>query len=258
MNPDALGHERFGSGEQSVAFVHGFTQTREAWRPIATRFSVSRRVVLIDLPGHGSSTDIVSDLPHAGRLLADLCPTDIVVGYSMGARVALHAAIQPGCTFGGLVLIGAHPGIESIDEREARRQQDHRLATRLEGIGLEKFIGEWLEQPMFESIRHLGHADRLTNSVTGLAQSLRLMGTGTQRILDDQLPEIRCPTLLMAGQRDIKFRQLAERMAARMTNSRLVTIPDAGHACHLEQPDATFEAISDWIDSFGDDQATSQ
>lgn len=253
-----LGHERFGIGEPSVAFVHGFTQTRESWRPIATRFSATKRVMLIDLPGHGSSTDNADDLPHAGRLLADLCPTDVVVGYSMGARVALHAAIQPGSAFRGLVLIGAHPGIESNAERDARRIRDNDLATRLEDVGLEIFIEEWLDQPMFESIRHLDHADRLTNSVHGLAHSLRHLGTGTQRVLNDRLPDISCQVLLIAGQRDVKFRQLAERMAARITNSRIVTISEAGHACHLEQPDATFDAIKDWIDSLENEEPTRQ
>ena len=256
MNPEGLAHERFGDGQPPLAFVHGFTQTRESWRPIASRFAPFRQVELIDLPGHGKTTATDIDLPTAGRLLAKICAHHTVIGYSMGARVALHAALHTEAALSGLALIGAHPGIAADGERDERRRQDETLASRIEEVGVETFIEDWLSQPMFAAVRHLGRADRLSNTAHGLAESLRHLGTGTQDVLDDQLGRIRCPVLLMVGEKDTKFLQLAERMAERIETSRIVTIAGAGHACHLEQPEATFEVLREWIDSLGDGEST--
>jgi 2-succinyl-6-hydroxy-2,4-cyclohexadiene-1-carboxylate synthase len=251
MNPEILAHERFGVGQPSLTFVHGFTQTRESWRPIASRFASTNHVTLIDLPGHGRSQVAARDLMDAGRLLVDISLHDVVIGYSMGARVALHGALRRNNAIRGLVLIGVHPGIVSDEERDDRRRSDEELAAHIERVGTAAFIDEWLSQPMFEAIRHLDHDDRLGNSAHGLAESLRRLGTGTQEVLDARMAEITCPVLLLAGQRDTKFVQLAKRMEKRLTNARLETIAGAGHACHLEQPDATVEVLRAWLDSVG-------
>lgn len=251
MSPERLAHERIGTGPRSLAFVHGFTQTRESWRPIASRFASTNRVTLIDLPGHGRSLVIAQDLMDAGRLLVETSTDDVIIGYSMGARVALHGLLQRSTGIRGLVLIGAHPGIISSEEREDRRRSDEELAAHIERVGTAAFIDEWLSQPMFETIRHHDHDDRFTNTAHGLAESLRRLGTGSQDVLDDRLAEITCPVLLLAGERDTKFVRLAERMQERLTNARFETIAGAGHACHLERPDATVDALSTWLESVG-------
>jgi pimeloyl-ACP methyl ester carboxylesterase len=80
---------------------------------------------------------------------------------------------------------------------------------------------------------------RLENTAEGLAASLRLAGTGAQVPLWDRLAELAMPVLLVAGEHDAKFRALAERMAAAIgTNATVALVTGAGHAAHLEQPDA--------------------
>jgi 2-succinyl-6-hydroxy-2,4-cyclohexadiene-1-carboxylate synthase len=246
---DVLAHESIGQGTPALTFVHGFTQTRESWRPLASRFATTRRVSLVDLPGHGSSVDVPEDLDQAGRLLAAVSANSVIVGYSMGARVALHAALSGSDRLLGLVLTGAHLGIQSPDERAKRRDADEALARRIEQIGVDRFVKEWLDQPMFAGVRHLSSSDRLLNSAHGLAGALRRLGTGTQLPLDERLSSLDLPVLLLVGDKDTKFIEQADRMARRVDGAQIALIAGAGHACHLEQPEETFSVVDEWLGS---------
>jgi 2-succinyl-6-hydroxy-2,4-cyclohexadiene-1-carboxylate synthase len=69
------------------------------------------------------------------------------------------------------------------------------------------------------------------------------MGTGAQPSYWDALEEVRIPTLLLAGEEDVKFTRVAERMAEGMPRASLRLIPLAGHAIHLENPFAWLAAV---------------
>lgn len=87
----------------------------------------------------------------------------------------------------------------------------------------------------------------MSNTSEGLIASLRLAGTGTQTPLWDQLPLLAAPALFIAGERDDKFCALAQRMASLTSDGTFVSIPLAGHAAHIEQPQPVFEALSGWL-----------
>jgi 2-succinyl-6-hydroxy-2,4-cyclohexadiene-1-carboxylate synthase len=143
------------------------------------------------------------------------------------------------------LLIGASAGLEDARARAARRGEDEALAARIEREGLERFVDRWMERPLFASQRRLGEAalararaQRLSNRAHGLAQSLRGMGTGAQPALHARLPWVRVPILLVAGSLDAKFAAIASDLASRLPNARARLVPGAGHACHLEEPEA--------------------
>jgi 2-succinyl-6-hydroxy-2,4-cyclohexadiene-1-carboxylate synthase len=163
-----------------------------------------------------------------------------LVGYSMGGRIALHAAFALADHLDRLVLIGASPGIADAEERAARRAADDALADRIEAIGVEAFAREWAQLPLWQGqpdrVAAAAHADRLRNTPEGLAAALRGLGTGVMDPLWDALPSLTVPVTLAVGERDEKFRAIAERMAAALPRAELRVIPDAGHAAHLEHP----------------------
>ncbi len=90
-------------------------------------------------------------------------------------------------------------------------------------------------------------SDRLRNTPAGLASSLRTCGTGTQTPLWDRLGEIVCPTLVLVGEHDAKFRALGERVVDGIADSEFVVIPSSGHSVHLEQPDATAAVLAEFL-----------
>ena len=234
-----------------MLLAHGFTQTAQSWSLVqqllrARGFDDSKA---IDLPGHGSAGDVRADLWGSADHLVAAGGRTTYIGYSMGGRVSLHAALAHPDVVERLVLIGATAGIDNVDARAQRRTDDELLADRIETIGVEAFIDEWLQNPLFAGLtpNQALREDRLHNTADGLASSLRLAGTGTQAPLWDRLIEISCPVLLLVGQQDQKFRAIAERMATALPNAELLAIDDAGHSVHLEQPERTVDALIDWL-----------
>jgi 2-succinyl-6-hydroxy-2,4-cyclohexadiene-1-carboxylate synthase len=238
---------------QRFVLAHGFTQSAKSWTTFQ-RLLESRlpgaTTIAIDLPGHGDAESPADlDLWASADLLADQGGPGVYVGYSMGGRVALHTALAHPDVVDRLVLIGATAGIDDPDERAARRAADERLADHIEAVGVGTFIDEWLTNPLFAGLTDATaqRADRLRNSPAGLAASLRATGTGTQTPLWDRLGEIECPVLVLVGEHDAKFTELGRRLVCGLSRGELVVVPGAGHSVHLEQPDATVDAIAAWL-----------
>ena len=206
-------------------------------------------VVALDAPGHGSASDVDLDLVEGGAWLASTGGRATYVGYSMGGRLCLHAALAAPDSVRGLVLISATGGMDDVREREARRQADEALADRIERIGVPAFLDEWMAQPLFAGLSTAaqGRAERLDNSAAGLAASLRRAGTGTQEPLWDRLRDLGVPTLVVAGALDDKFVTLGRRLADTIPDAELAIVDGAGHAVHLEQPIAFLAILRSWL-----------
>lgn len=230
-----------------VVLVHGFTQTRRSWAPfVPTLVAAGHHVVAVDAPAHGRSAGHRTDLEEGARLLGEVGGDAAYVGYSMGGRLALHLAVQRPELVERLVLVGATAGLDAEEERAARRATDEALAADLERDGLDAFLARWLANPLFATLpaESAGIEDRRENTVEGLAASLRLTGTGTQRPLWEDLARLTMPVRFVVGEHDEKFTALAGRMqAAWGGDAEVAVIAGAGHACHLERPDAFLDVV---------------
>jgi 2-succinyl-6-hydroxy-2,4-cyclohexadiene-1-carboxylate synthase len=166
----------------------------------------------------------------------------------MGARLALVVALAHPRRVERMILVSASPGIADDVEREARRADDERLAAELEAEDdIEAFARRWAAQPLLRrqppAIAAAAHEDRLRNDPAGLAAALRSIGAGAMEPLWARLGELPMPVTLIAGERDSKYRKLAERMAARIPRAEALVVPAAGHAVHLEAPAIVAAAI---------------
>jgi len=238
-----------GSGPRLV-LVHGFTQTRRSWGPAASGLARHRQVVLVDAPGHGRSGGVRAGLWDGAALIGDVGGRADYVGYSMGGRFLLHLALARPELVTRLVLVGATPGIEELPDRMERRKGDREWAQLLVDEGMESFLDRWLAGPLFRglSAEAAGREARLENTVTGLASSLRLAGTGSQEPLWDRLAGLAMPVLLVVGGKDDKFRAIAERMADGIgANASLAVIEGAGHAAHLEDTGRFVEVVDAFL-----------
>jgi 2-succinyl-6-hydroxy-2,4-cyclohexadiene-1-carboxylate synthase len=241
--------ERHGHGPPLV-LVHGFTQTRRCWGPVRDALADDHEVISVDAPGHGRSAEITGGLADGAALIADQGGEATYLGYSMGARFALHVALARPALVRGLVLLGGTAGIDDADERAARRERDRHTAAQLQAEGLEAFLERWLRQPLFARVPpdRAFRAERLENTVTGLMESLEHAGTGSQQPSWHELHQLSMPVLVLAGADDAKFAALAERMAGEIgPNADLALIEGAGHAAHLEQPDRFLAIVQPWL-----------
>ena len=233
-----------------VALVHGFTQNSRCWGPFDHMLTGRGPVTTVDLPGHGRSGPATAGLPATGRAIVLSAPASAHIGYSLGGRVLLHGALAVPDSVGRMVLIGTSPGIEDDDARRDRRAEDHRRADRIEQIGLGDFLDEWLALPLFAGLDiERGHrAQRMTNDPGALAGALRQFGAGTQEPLWDRLGELDMPVLVLAGERDDRYRGIGARTADAIgANAEFAVVPDVGHAAHLEDPVRTGRIVMDWL-----------
>jgi 2-succinyl-6-hydroxy-2,4-cyclohexadiene-1-carboxylate synthase len=238
-----------------LILVHGFTQTAASWDLVEYRLgALGHETLALDAPGHGRHSDTHLGLWKSADLLAAEGGRGTWVGYSMGGRLALHVALAHPEAVDRLVLVGATPGLESAAERLERQASDELLAEDLERDGLEAFLARWLANPLFATLSddNAGLDARRSNTVEGLAASLRLMGTGAQESLWSRLGEIAAPTMLVVGALDEKFSAIAHRMADAMPNAHVATMNGCGHACHLEAPDAFVNIVDDFVNEPAD------
>lgn len=253
-----------GDGAPALLFLHGFMGSGRDWTETVAAMAVPEsRCILVDLPGHGLSADCPVDLYPMPRVaLALLAVLDelgvgqcIPVGYSMGARLALYLALTHPDRCGALVVESGSPGLDTEEERDNRRKWDEAKASELERQRLDSFLQDWYRQPLFHSIGRNAvrfgalMERRLHNDVTGLARSLRLMGTGSQPSLWSQVAGIRFPWLAVAGELDPRYRKTLQDMVSLSEKGRLVTIPDAGHNTHFENPKAFSRALREFLGS---------
>lgn len=252
----------------TLVLVHGFTGSAAGWGNYLDIFaSWGLRVIALDMLGHGKS-DAPSDparysMEHCQRdILAALQVLGvskgeaILLGYSMGGRIALYTAFSG--FFRALILESASPGLADPNEREQRRMSDEALAASIEREGIAAFVERWECLPLFASqarlsqeVRDRLHTQRLHNSARGLAQSLRGVGTGVQPALHARLPTLHIPVLLIAGELDTKFCTIAQQMAQVLPQAQLCIVPNAGHTVHLEQPEVFDTIVKEFYLSIG-------
>jgi len=243
-----------GSGPPLV-LLHGFTQTGRLWGSFGDTMARDRTLVGIDLPGHAGSDTVRADLPATAGLVRDAVATAIgsvpcdLLGYSLGARVALHVATGTDMEIRRLVVIGATGGMEDLAARTRRREADEASAAALEESGdVDAFIGRWLSGPMFTRLADAAQtAERRRNSAAGLASSLRLAGTGTQEPLWDRIAALPVPLLALAGTDDPRFVAHALRLTRMAPLGVASLIPGGGHAVHLAQPDVVSRLVAHWL-----------
>lgn len=273
-----------GEGRAGVplVLVHGFAQSARSWEDVASQLASGRAVYALELVGHGGSDcpddEVAYELAaQAEALLAFLdyvaaqetfaCGAaagsevrPVVVGYSLGGRVALTAACRDTQAFAqcasGLVLESAGLGPATPDERAAAAERDAANAERLRDQGLEAFMDAWERLPLFatqrtlpSAVRERVRAGRLANDVEALARTFMYAGQHAMPARDEvlstlkQLADRDIPVLYLAGSLDEKYRLLAESLESRHLCATTLITP-AGHNIHLEAPTQYCETIS--------------
>ncbi len=234
---------------ERLVFIHGFTQTAASWAPVLARLPLRTESRAVDAPGHGDAADLDVDLWGAADHVVGEGGHGIYVGYSMGARIALHAALAHPELVRGLVLVSGTAGIDEPSERAARRESDEALAAQIESEGIDAFLDHWMSLPLFATLpAHAAGLDaRRTNTAVGLASSLRRAGTGTQEPLWGRLSELTMPVLIVAGALDPKFVAGARRLHAGIAGSALAIVEETGHAVPLERCDDFVTILTTWL-----------
>lgn len=246
-------YERRGDSQApAVVCLHGFTGSTATWKEVAAHLQEDLQVIAIDLLGHGKTASPANITAYTTAeqiaLLEDLFDhlqlTDfILLGYSMGGRIALSYATMYPHRIRKLVLESASPGLKTAEERKARLAHDEALATRIEREGIERFVEFWENIPLFQSQKNLPEnvqqqvrSERRSQNPLGLANSLKGIGTGRQPSNWEKLSTLSMPVLLITGALDEKFVFISREMKEILRHAEHITVNQVGHAIHVENP----------------------
>ncbi len=229
--------ERREAGAMEIWCLHGAVGVAADWRGVAKR--------LADLAVGTRAVDLWRFLEPGPMTLPDFARTlnaepgeevfrgtgRLLMGYSMGGRLALHALLENDHPWAAAILISAHPGLGDEAERAARRASDTQWATRAFAGDWGQFTAAWNAQPLLagEPPREPDATARLVARRREIAQSFINWSLAEQQPLWDRLPEIEIPVLWIAGENDPKFLELARRATDLMPNAALEVAPHAGH-----------------------------
>ena len=228
-----------------VLLIPGFMQPAAAWAPVAEWLAPP--TVLLDHREH----------TFEGRLgeIAAAGEDALLVGYSLGGRLALRAALRNPARYTGLVTVGATAGIEDPPERSARAEADDRLASWIEAAPIDDVVAVWERQPLFadqaETLVERQRPGRLAQDPVELASLLRSAGQGVLEPVWHQLLTLDLPVLALAGSRDEGYTRAAQKIADTAPRASAQIVEDAGHAPQLQQPERVATLIEEFRSNLG-------
>ena len=233
-----------------MLFIPGFMQRGDSWRPVAELLPERYPSRLLDHAEH-SFEGRLREIREAASAEPG-APGPVLVGYSLGGRLALRAALREPESVAGIVTVGSTAGVEEGPMRVQRAEADEKLASWIEAMPIEDIVSLWERQPLFadqsDALVEAQRPGRLSQDPRSLALLLRTAGQGVLEPVWHELPGVEVPLLAIAGARVDGFSSAAKRIAHLAPHARAAIVEDAGHAAHLQRPDEVARLISDFLD----------
>jgi pimeloyl-ACP methyl ester carboxylesterase len=260
-----VNYVEMGSGDgPPVVFVHGIAGNWQNWLENIPRFAQERRVLALDLPGFGASDDLVDEptMRDYGRSLEAFCDQlglgqVALVGNSMGGFVAAETTIQFPGRVERLVLCSS-AGIGTSD----LRQEPILAASRALAMGGARSAAEIRMAVTRPRLRHAIFAIIVRHPTRVPADILFEISRGAGRdafvpvmraILEydfrERLPEIRCPTQIVWGEKDAIIPKDDAYEYERLIpgTQPVLMMDDTGHVPMIERPRAFNDAVLEFL-----------
>ena len=224
----------------NLVFLHGLLGTKSDWQKVIENLP-HFRCLSLDLPFHGENKGVaVEDFEQTAQYLEEQIQhlikgePYILIGYSLGGRIAQYYALQSQVQRGNLqavILEGANLGLQSEQEKQSRLVNDKMWAER---FFHENHLNEQKRKSLIEK--------RKANCGANIGKMLLATSLAKQPDFREKVRSSLLPFFYFCGERDQKFRQIAE---ANQLN--LTLIPGAGHNAHLENPTYFAEKIENIV-----------
>jgi len=171
----------------------------------------------------------------------------VLLGYSLGGRLALHACIHRPDLWQGVVVVGADPGLGSSEEKNQQFTRDRNWADRLKKEPLEQLVREWDEQPVFCGIENSAPRNLEELDPIQLSQQFEVFSKGLQQNLVPALSELKTPPVLfLAGEKDKKYQQIGDELAELCPVVESRWVEDSGHRVPWENPESFSRILIDF------------
>ena len=244
----------------TVVFLHGFLGHSTDWDDIVKPLQTDFHCVLIDLPGHGKSTHIESDIDDAFKQWHQLISECLdclnvdefhLVGYSLGGRVALdYARTQTTRRILSLVLESSHIGLKDIKAKKNRFENDLSWASKFKVEPMGEVLFQWYRQPVFQDLSDVKKrgliSEKIHNVGINVANALLATSLSKQEYAFDFLEGTALPILYLYGENDIKFKTLSK-LFEKIKNIKVHSFSGVGHNIHHEKPLQYTQLIHNFI-----------
>ena len=243
-----LSYEQTGfTNNPCLVFLHGFLGCKEDWRGIISQLEGSYHCLSFDLPAHGKSAftlEIDDSIVSSIQELSVQRP--VLIGYSMGGRIALSLCDKHPKFFSGLVALSAHTGLKNNKQKELRVRSEQEWIHLLLHSSSENFLQKWYEQSVFSSLMHKPHLydaliqKRRVSNPEELALILQSSSLAKQKVFR----KFFIPSYFLCGEEDGKYAELYSTLPKTI---KMDAISNCGHVLHLENPSICAEKIKQWL-----------
>jgi 2-succinyl-6-hydroxy-2,4-cyclohexadiene-1-carboxylate synthase len=231
--------------------IHGNFQTAKVWQSLGdgmkAEFSDLEMVTedLYAKPFQGFD-DWTKDFCDRAELATN-GEKSVLLGYSLGGRLALHACIHRPDLWEGVVVVGADPGLGSSEEKNHQFARDRNWADRLKKEPIEHLVREWDEQPVFCGIENSAPRNLEELDPIQLSQQFEVFSKGLQQNLVPALSELKNPPVLfLAGEKDKKYQQIGDELAELCPVVESRWVEDSGHRVPWENPESFSRILIDF------------
>ena len=234
-----------------IYYLHGNMQSFDVWAPIIDQLSKLRPelshspVNLYQRRYHGFD-DWTEDFCNMVESEAN-GEKSILLGYSLGGRLALHACLSRPDLWKSAIVVGADPGLESEEDKKLQLDRDRKWAERLKRVPLEKLVDEWDAQSVFCGIGNQAPRNLGEMNPDRLSHQFEVFSKGIQQNLAPKLAEMkRPPVLFVSGEKDLKYQGIGEKLAKSSSAIYAQVIADAGHRVPWENPESFVQVLIDF------------
>ena len=231
--------------------IHGNFQTAKVWQTLEERMKAGfsdLEMITEDLCAKQfqSFDDWTEDFCGRVEIQAN-GEKSILLGYSLGGRLALHACLSRPDLWKSAIVVGADPGLESEEEKKLQLDRDRNWAQRLKREPLEKLVNEWDAQSVFCGIGNQAPRNLGEMNPDRLSQQFEVFSKGIQQNLAPELAELKnLPILFLSGEKDLKYQGIGEELAKSSSVFRAEVIANAGHRVPWENPESFVQVLIDF------------
>ena len=234
--------------------LHGSLQTALVWKPIGNAIesefgSVQVEAVNLYENEYESFGDWREQFYEKVEEQTKGEPS-LLLGYSMGGRLAMDACVHRPSLWSGVIAVGADPGLISDDARSKQLQKDLEWARRFRTEDIQELLVEWDELPVFCGRSNCASREISELDSEKISRFFDVFSKARQGNMLPMLRKLKTPPLLyISGCDDIKYTKIGQDLAAHCMQVRHQIIPNAGHRVPWESQDAFISEVSVFIDA---------
>ena len=230
--------------------LHGFLGTPQDWGILSSRNCFRDKVEAVNLLAY----PIDSLESWAEHFTADVRKqsaetSNVLLGYSLGGRLALHCLLQDPSLWKAAIIVSAHCGLDSEEKKRERCLHDEKWACLFETLAWDELMQRWNAQEIFKSSTLNREEEQFSRA--DLAKILRSLSLGKQQDLLPLIQSLSLPLLWITGENDTRFSQLAKTVHLKDPLSKMCAVPGAAHRVPWEQTESFIRIVERFLEETG-------